>query len=440
LAGVGARLAGWVRRHPLSTMGGSVVLVVLLSWGGYKGLHYYRANSHYRAAQQAVDRQDWLKAREEARACLADWPDSAAGHLLAARVARRLELFKEADGQLDTCQRLQGGESHGVKVERALLQVQRGDLAGAENFLRDCVKQDDADAAEILDILSAAYILQYRVIEALRCLDELLQRRPDDFDILVRRAWTSRVVGWTSDAVPFFEKALAVRPEADNVRLAIAEIQIGLGRYDEAQAHLEQLRQRDPNNPAVLFGLAGCLAGHNRKEEAIRLLDQLLTDHPKDWQALSERGWLAVELDRPAEGEPFLQSAYALAPPDLPVLVRLADCLRALDKQEEARNFRGKADRLKAEMQRASDLGDLIRDRRPNDPDLRCELGCILLRLGKSNEGLHELHTALEKDPGHRKTHEALLDYYQSIGDFRQADQQRRFLQGQVSKSGEQSP
>jgi predicted Zn-dependent protease len=180
--------------------------------------------------------------------------------------------------------------------------------------------------------------------------------------------------------------------------------------------------------------------GHNRKQEAIGLLDRILADHPDDWQSLSERGWLAVALDRPAEAEPFLRRAYALAPPDMPVLVRLADCLRSLGKQDEARDFREKAEALEADMRRASDLSDLVRDRRPDDPDLRYELGRVLLRLGKRNEGVHILQTALDKDPGHRKTHQALVEYYQSVRDYRQADQHRRFLQGQVGTSGDPSP
>jgi tetratricopeptide (TPR) repeat protein len=405
------------------------VLAALVGWAGYQGIRYFRGRSHFQAAQEALDRHDWDEARAQLQACLTAWPDSPEVHRLAARVARRLELFNEAQTHLDTCQRLQGGETPAVQVERVLLRVHRGDLAGAEDFLRERVAQDDPDTVEILDTLSAALILKYRVAEAHRCLDDLLRRQPDHFHALVRHGWTAQSQSWYPLAVESLQKALALRPDVDNVRLSLAEIQVVLGRFEEAQPHLEYLRRRQPRNPAVLFGLARCLAGQNQKEQAVQLLDRLLADHPDDWKALGERGWLAIQLDRPAEAEDYLRQAVSLAPPDLPLLIRLSDCLRLLGKQEEANDYRDRADQLKADMQRAGQLGDQIREQSPDDPALRHELACILLRLGKPKDALHWFETALEKDPRHRPTHESLAAFYEKAGDYTRAAHHRRLLQ-----------
>jgi Flp pilus assembly protein TadD len=158
-------------------------------------------------------------------------------------------------------------------------------------------------------------------------------------------------------------------------------------------------------------------------------MDQVLKDHPNDWKVLGERGWLSVQLDRPAEGETYLRRAESLAPPDLPLLVRLSDCLRLLGKQEDARAYRDRADQLKADMQRAGQLGDLIREKSPNDPALRHELACILLRLGKQQDALHWYKTALEKDPTYRPTHESLAAFYTRVGATQLAAYHRQFLQ-----------
>lgn len=431
MGGAGARLVAWKRRHPWLTAGGLVVLAALLGGAGYRGGWYLWARSDYRAAREAVDRHAWREARQHLEASLRSRPDNPDAHLLAARAARRLELLDEAEEHLGACERLQGGETQGTRVERALLRVHRGDLAGAEDFLRACVARDDPDAVEILDILSAALILNYRVAEAHRCLDDLLRRQPDHFDALVRRGWTAQSQSWYPLAAESLQKALDLRPDADNVRLSLAEIQVVLGRFSDAQGHFERLRERQPDNPSVLFGLARCLAGTGQKEQAVELLDRLLAEHPDDWKALGERGWLSVQLDRPAEGEPYLRRAEALAPPDLPLLIRLSDCLSLIGKQDEAREYRNKADRLKADIQRAGQLGDLIREKSPDDPDLRHELACILLRLGKQQDALHWFRTALDKNPKHRATHESLAAFYEKVGAFDQAAYHRRFLREQ---------
>ena len=151
----------------------------------------------------------------------------------------------------------------------------------------------------------------------------------------------------SSPLSPCLPPGSSCRHFSSPVRLSMAELQVTIGRFAEAQSHFEQLRERQPDHPSVLFGLARCLGGTGRKEQAIQCLDRLLAQYPNDWKALSERGWLS-ELDRPAEAERYLRRAEALAPPDLPLLVRLADCLRLLGKDDQARTYREKADRLKS--------------------------------------------------------------------------------------------
>ena len=47
--------------------------------------------------------------------------------------------------------------------------------------------------------------------------------------------------------------------------------------------------------------------------------------------------------------------------------------------------------------------------------------GLIFLQTGQAKEGLRWLNSALQEDPGYRPTHQALMEYYESIGDEEQA-------------------
>lgn len=434
-----AKLAVRIRRHPQLALGGLLVVGTLLCWTGYEGVRYYEARSHYRAAQESVERRDWKAALERLKEAQRLAPNNPANYLLAARAERRLERLDVARQHLDTCQRLEGGETQQIKVERALLRVHAGDLAGVEEFLRACIQQDDPDSVEILDILAAALEINYRDAEAQRCLDDLLGRQPNHFDALVRRGRTAKSMGWYEDAAQYYEKALLVRPEVDSVRLAMAEIQVVLGHFDKAREHFEQLRERQPQNPSVLFGIARCAAGTGANEKALLLFNQLLAANPNDWMVLTERGSLAVQLDRPQDGETDLRRADSLAPPDVPP-THLVKCLRLLGKTEEARKYQEKVDRIQVDRKRAAELGDLIREKTPNDPEPRYELGRILLRLGRLRDAVHWFKTALAKDPAHRKTHEALVEFYQSVNAIDLAEQHRRILQGLHGTTSSTSP
>src|SRR5262249_34180460 len=181
---------------------------------------------------------------------------------------------------LNECERLQGGPTQATRVERALLRVSQGELAAVEDFLRECLAHDDPDTIEILDILSAGLIVDYRVAEAATYLDELLRRQPDRSPALGRRGWVARSLTAYQPAVEYFERALALRPDADAVRLALAEVQITLERSEDALQNFSRLRERQGETPSVMFGLARCFASRGQTMQARDLLDRLLPANP----------------------------------------------------------------------------------------------------------------------------------------------------------------
>jgi tetratricopeptide (TPR) repeat protein len=421
----------WCQQHPRQAAGGFVLTTVLLIWLGYSGSRYYVARSHLRAAQEAMQRREWSEAHTQVTNCLRFWPDSCAAHYLAARAARRLELFHEASAHLDTCEHLKVCEPRGLQVEQALLRLQLGNFAETEAFLRERVTEDDPDAVEILDVLFLALLRDHRPEEAKRCLDELLRRQPNVFDFLLRYAEMAEGQGWNELAADSYQKAVNIRPDAGSARLSLVHALLLVGRHAEAMKHLEILRAEDSDNPAVLFSLARCLAWEGQRDKAAKMLDGLLANEPNNSLLLAERGWLYLQLDRPDQAEPFLRRARSLGRPDQALLVRLSDCLRLLGKHDESRSLWDEAERLRVDTARSLQLAKQIRDQKPEGADLYHELASIHLRLGNDKEALFYFDRALKKDPKHRPTHESLAQYYTKIRAFAQAAKHRRQLDTQ---------
>jgi len=61
----------------------------------------------------------------------------------------------------------------------------------------------------------------------------------------------------------------------------------------------------------------------------------------------------------------------------------------------------------------------------PRDPEPLYQVGIIAMRAGATEEGLRWLHKALVEDPHHIPSHKALMEYYQSVGDFHRAAEHR---------------
>jgi predicted Zn-dependent protease len=421
-------LRAWFGRHRRLTVWGLLAVVGLLGVAGYQWSRQAEVRAASSAVRQLADRGEWKAANEQLERLLTRHPDDPDFRLIAARVERRLDHPDEAKRHLDHCQRLQGEETRPIQVERALLRVHAGGLAEVEAFLRDRVQQDDPAAVEILDVLSTALERSYRDAEAQRCLDQLLKRQPDHFDALVRRGLTAKNMQWYEDAAGYFERAVAVRPNADQARLLLAETLGIYGQFAQAREQFEKLRAKRPNDPGLQFGLALCAAGTGEYDTARTLFDKLLAANPDNWTVLLERGKLAMQTDRPDQAVDDLKRADALAPPDV-APIPLVQCLLLLGRADEARKYQEKVDRIQAENARVIELSDHIRDRAPDDPQPRYDLGRVLIRLGKPREAVHWLRTAVEKDPKHRPSHEALAEFFQSVNDVNQAEYHRRILQ-----------
>src|SRR5919201_5542152 len=88
-------------------------------------------SEHWRQAEQALQAQDFPRAREHLEQCLASWPAHAATHFLLARACRRGDDVEAWQTHLRAAEALQWPAEE-VRFERQLMQAQVGKLAEVE--------------------------------------------------------------------------------------------------------------------------------------------------------------------------------------------------------------------------------------------------------------------------------------------------------------------
>jgi tetratricopeptide (TPR) repeat protein len=183
----------------------------------------------------------------------------------------------------------------------------------------------------------------------------------------------------------------------------------------EAVGPFEELRRRQPDNPAVLLGLAKCRRQLGQPDEARQLLDAVLAQNPEDAQALAEQGKLALAAGQASEAEAWLRRAAERAPRDREIVYNFVQCLRQLGKDDEADRCAALLKEIDADQRRMNRLVLEVMQR-PRDAELRYEAGMIFLRNGLTDDGLSWLAMALENDPRHRRAREALAEHYERSG------------------------
>jgi tetratricopeptide (TPR) repeat protein len=386
----------------------ALVPLALIGLGGWVAGWQIWAQRHRSLAEQALARRDLTGALEHLKLCLRVWPTSSETHFLAARTARRAGLYDEAEEHLRLCKKYDG-VPEAIELEQALVATQRGDWK-YEQYLHGCVTADHPDAELILEALVFSYMKTYRLGHAIKCLDYWLEHFPDN---VLARLWRGRARELTrffAEALEDYHRAVELAPDHFEARERLAELLIHKHQAAEALPHFEYLRQRQPDNAAVLLGLARCRAELAEQEAARELLDQFLATHPDHPVALTERGKLALAMGQPAEAEPWLRRA-AVASYDPETIYVLMRCLHQNGKAGEAKEWLARFQQVEADLKRVVKATRAI-TQRPNDPDLRCEVGTLMLRNGQEEEGLRWLNSALHEKPEHGPTLQALADYY----------------------------
>jgi Tfp pilus assembly protein PilF len=393
------------------------LLGMLLAAGARAWVPSLRAVYHLRAAQTALRSRAYDRAEVELVRHLDFRPDSGEGHFLLGQLARRSGRVARAGHHLRACRDL-GYPGDALRLEWDLLHVQDGDFTGGvEGSLRRCLDQQHPDSFLILEALSQGYTKTYRLREARDCLDQMLDREPDNVYALVRRGWVLERLGHFDAARADYRCAATLQPGHGLARRRLAENLLYHGKNAaEAAEHFEALRRLQPDDGAAGVNLAQCRLEQGRVGEARALLDEVLATHPAEAPAFLERGKLALSDGQPEQSEVWLRRAVALQPSSLPANYSLFLCLSRQGKIAEAEQCRAGLRSLEADYKR---LEMLLRraGEEPLNAALRCEIGQLFLRFGEDQEGERWLLTALQVDPGWRPARQALADYYRRRGE-----------------------
>lgn len=115
-----------------------------------------------------------------------------------------------------------------------------------------------------------------RVEEARGILLALAEEYPDDAKVLYHTAWAHDLLGMEAEAVPFYERALALgigEPDRAGLVLGLGSTYRNVGRHADSVALLEQAVRDYPDNVALRCFLA--LSQHASGEHATALATAL---------------------------------------------------------------------------------------------------------------------------------------------------------------------
>jgi tetratricopeptide (TPR) repeat protein len=225
---------------------------------------------------------------------------------------------------------------------------------------------------------------------ALRHLEEFGEANPRfKTDMLVARGQLLLEMKRPDDARSLLDSALAANPDDTTVQEAHAQLYVALaqdasnrGAYDDAERLLEEGLAQHPNHRALRYSQALLLQERGEMRKSARVLEELVKDYPDDPTVLNALGYLLTDqFDRYTEARGYIQKALAKEPDNPAIIDSMGWVLYKLGDYMGALDYLDRAYRLYS------------------DPEVAAHLISTQWALGRKQEALDLLHSALEKTP-----------------------------------------
>lgn len=144
----------------------------------------------------------------------------------------------------------------------------------------------------------------------------LLRIAPADADLTLDLARVSAWAGSTDEAVRAYRRYLRAAPGAADIWLELATTESWRGNSAGALDALRQYRQRFGESPAHDQALAAVLARGNRPRQAAKLLDELLSRDPGNYQLNLSRTLASAAQQKRHDALSSFEAARQLRPDD----------------------------------------------------------------------------------------------------------------------------
>ena len=197
--------------------------------------------------------------------------------------------------------------------------------------------ESDRLAPAATELLVRAFVARDEIDEALATLLDHVRRYPrHTFESLPLFAFTMRAAGRDVQALAAYEEALRYRPQSRRLRMQKAHLLLDLEQHRRAIREMEDLLDDHPRDSEVLNALGYTLADRGiRLKEAHGHISLALELAPGSPAIVDSMGWVLYRLGRKEEAVPLLEQALESLPhPE--VAAHLCEVLYELGRIERA--------------------------------------------------------------------------------------------------------
>jgi tetratricopeptide (TPR) repeat protein len=320
------------RRLSRSRVAGIVVLLIIVGSAGGWWYHSTRPHVRLRRGLEALRLDDLAHAQQYAELLRASGDDDRY-HLLAGQLALKQNEWRKALSHAAAISP-DGPVAHDAALLQAHCLISLRQPHAAADILRQLV-DERPDLADAHRYLAGIYYDQVDLIHAVPHLEAVAKLDPKDARALALLGRCRRDREEYEQAVDAYRESLRREPhprDEDQIRIELAECLMKLRKEDEVIREVAGMQTKE----AVAIR-AEALIGLGHEDEALKLLDDGLKEHPDFGGFLRLRGERYRAASQPAKALPLLEKMVAQVPDDFRARTALARTYEDLGRTKEAK-------------------------------------------------------------------------------------------------------
>lgn len=342
-------------------------------------------------------------------------PDRAETQFWLARACRKTGDLEGVRRHLDRAAALNYSETERLKREWWLVLAETGRVREVEQHLPAMLLHAAEDGPEICDAFVQGYCLNLQFEPARQLIGAWQTDFPDDHRPYARLGQIESGQQRWPQAAAAYEEALRRKPDLPSVRCALATALVELHREQDAEQQLRAALNADPDFVPALLALGNLLLERKDAAGAAMMAGRALDQQPQDDEAQLLLAKSELAAGKPESSIRRLEALIQQWPEDLRLRYTLARALRLAGRHEDAEHQLQTYSELEQARGRIEELDRAVR-RDPSNPELRYELGSLMLRHESRREGAVWLQSVLQFEPAHAGAHQELASYYEKVG------------------------
>jgi tetratricopeptide (TPR) repeat protein len=417
---VGGRALPWL----LALLGVTAAIAVVF----WQPLERYR---HQSRARRLLSQHDNDAALRELRIALSNNLEDTETLFLLARTHRRLGNLHEMSLILERVAAL-GGDAGRIQRERRLALAQIGQIRETEPYLAEMLVNAGPDGPDICQAFVQGYFANLQTEAAEKLLDVWQQSYPKDPQPVFMRAFMWQGMGHPDESIELYRQALTSAPERTAMRRRLAEALLETSALDEAEAELSICLEQAPEDAEIHYLLARCAFARGDAQLAIQRLGETLELAPDHLDARRLKGQLDLAQGNSEAARRELELVVSRRGYDVLAREALGRALRNLGQDKEAKAQLEFVARAQESIGR---LNRLMREAlaKPEDAELRYQIGKILFEYGPPEDAAKWMRAALQRKPDHQEAHRALARLFEQQGDATNAALHRQAVSPDAS-------